>query len=374
MKPPFVRDLQPNQIVTSVFLVQSKDIRQKKSGEPYLSLLIGDRSGDVEAKMWDNVAEVMNTFDREDFIRVKGLYQIFQNRPQITVHKLIRIDDAEVNFADFYPASERDPNEMFAELMGIIAGFQNQHLKSLLEAVFADERISRAYKIAPAAKQIHHAYLGGLLEHVLSICKLAQMTAGHYKDVDADLLLSGAMLHDLGKIDELTYDRGFGYSTEGQLLGHIVMGFRMIEEKLKAFPDFPPKLRMLLQHLILSHHGELAYGSPKVPLFAEAVLLHHLDNLDSKMECMRNIVEKDRHVDGCWTSFNGLLERAVLKKSKFLDEPVAAAVQVTVPVSVSAPAPAPVAVTVTVVATPHPQAQPQTASLFGDKLKQALKS
>jgi 3'-5' exoribonuclease len=132
MKPPYVRDLQPNQVITSVFLVQSKDIRQKKSGEPYLSLLLGDRTGDVEAKMWDNVPEVMHTFDRDDFVRIKGLYQIFQNRPQITLHKVMRVDDGEVKFADFFPASERDPDEMFAELRGVIASIENPHLKALL--------------------------------------------------------------------------------------------------------------------------------------------------------------------------------------------------------------------------------------------------
>lgn len=373
MKPPFVRDLQPNQIVTSVFLVQSKDVRQKKSGEPYLSLMLGDRTGDVEAKMWDNVAEVLQTFEREDFIRIKGLFQIFQNRPQITIHKLIRVDDAEVKFSDFYPASERDPEEMFAELRGIIASMGNAHIRGLLDSIFADERIARAYRTAPAAKQIHHAFLGGLIEHVLSLCALARVTAAHYKNIDTDLLLAGVILHDLGKIDELTYDRGFGYSTEGQLLGHIVIGYRMIEEKMSGLPEFPPKLRMLLQHMILSHHGELEYGSPKVPLFPEALLLHHLDNLDSKMECMRSIVDRDRLVDGCWTSYNPSIERAVLKKSRFLDEvpeqqPVAAAPPPAAAVSAGAQ---PVQRTAVEPLAPRPQ---PSGSLFGDKLKQALKT
>lgn len=353
MKPPYIRDLQPNQIVTSIFLVQSKDIRQKKSGEPYLSLLLGDRTGDVEAKMWDNVADVMSTFERDDFIRIKGLYQIYQNRPQITLHKVMRVNDGEVSFADFFPASERDPEEMFAELRTIIDGFSNPHLRALLDAVFADERIARAYKIAPAAKQIHHAWLSGLIEHVLSLCKLARMTAAHYQGIDADLLLTGVILHDIGKIDELTYDRGFGYSTEGQLIGHIMIGFRIVEEKLRLLPDFPPKLRTLLQHMILSHHGELAYGSPKVPQFAEAMLLHQLDNLDSKMECMRSLIHKDRQYEGCWTAYSSSLDRAVLKKLKYLEGNPA-------PPPPSAPAP-PAA----------PREQP-TGSLFGDKLKQAL--
>ena len=357
MKPPYVRDLQPNEILTSVFLVQSKDIRQKKSGEPYLSLMLGDRTGDVEAKMWDNVAEVMNTFDRDDFIRIKGLFQIFQNRPQITLHKVMRVDDGEVKFADFFPASTRDLDEMFAELRGIISGIANPHLKALLDAIFGDERIARAFRIAPAAKQIHHAWLGGLMEHVLSLATLARVTAGHYKDIDLDLLLTGAILHDIGKIDELTYDRGFGYSTEGQLIGHIMMGFRIIEEKLCTLPPFPPKLRTLLQHMILSHHGELAYGSPKVPMFPEAMLLHHLDNLDSKMECMRTLVEKDRLFEGCWTTYSSSLERVVLKKRKFLEESEA--------IQAAAAAPPPAENATPANRSPAP---------FSDKLKQALQS
>ncbi len=391
MKPPYVRDLQPNQTFTSVFLVQSKDIRQKKSGEPYLSMVVGDRSGDLEAMMWDNVAEVMDTFDRDDFVRIRGLFQIFQNRPQMRIHKLIRVDDDGVNFADFFPASERDPGEMFAELTSMIAGFTNPHLRGLLDAIFADPRIARAYKIAPAAKQIHHAYLSGLLEHVLSLCKLANVMAAHYKNIDHDLLLTGVILHDLGKIDELTYHRGFGYSTEGQLLGHIVIGYRMIEEKLRLLPEFPPKLRMLLQHMILSHHGELAYGSPKVPVFPEALLLHHLDNLDSKMDCMRTIAEKDRHYEGCWTSYNNTLERAVLKKTRFMDEATPAGVTVAAAPPVQPEAQPPVASPLVAQAAPLPPAEaplaavaaeshpaesrPQNSgSLFGDKLKQALKS
>jgi 3'-5' exoribonuclease len=336
--------------------------------------------------MWDNVADVMHTFECEDFVRVKGLFQIFHNRPQITIHKLMRVGDTDVNLADFFPASEREPDEMFAELEAIITGVTNPHIRALLEAVFGDERIARAYKMAPAAKQIHHAYLGGLIEHVLSLSNLAKFAASHYPNVDLDLLLAGVMLHDIGKVDELSYDRGFGYSTEGQLLGHIVIGFRIIEEKLRQVPDFPDKLRTLLQHMILSHHGELEYGSPKVPLFPEALLLHHLDNLDSKMECMRAAVEKDRQYEGCWTTYNSSLDRSVLKKSKFLEDavlPVAPgdSTPISLPVTEPRPPAIPQPVESTAVSdTPAPlaprsQPQPQpTGSFFGDKLKQALNS
>src|SRR5437763_9822571 len=163
MKSPYVSELQPNQVITATFLVHIKDIRQKKSGEPYLSLLLGDRTGEVDAKMWDNVAEVMETFDRDDFVKVKGLLQIFQNRPQLTIHKVMRLSDSEIDQRDFFPCSERNGDEMFAELREIIRGIGNAHLRALLDAFMDDEKIARMYRMAPAAKTVHHAYLGGLI-------------------------------------------------------------------------------------------------------------------------------------------------------------------------------------------------------------------
>jgi 3'-5' exoribonuclease len=218
--------------------------------------------------------------------------------------------------------------------------------------VFADEAIAKAYRTAPAAKAIHHAWIGGLIEHVLSLCTLAKFTAAHYSDIDFDLLLAGVILHDIGKISELNYVRSFSYATEGQLLGHIVIGLTMVEEKLRQVPGFPPKLRDLLLHLIVSHHGELPYGSPKVPLFPEAMLLHHLDNLDSKMECMRGLIERDRQVEGVWTGYSSALERSLLKKAKFLEEPAQAVVT----------------------EIPQPkQERKESSSPFASKLKDALK-
>jgi 3'-5' exoribonuclease len=350
MKSPYIRDLEPNQTITGIFLVQNKDVRQKKSGEPYLSLLLADRTGELDAKMWDNAAEVLDTFNRESFVKVKGLVQVFQNRPQLTVHKLAPVPDAEVDFADFFPASTRDRDEMFEELRRWIASITNPHLKALLEAIFADEDVALAYRTAPAAKTVHHAWLGGLIEHVLSLCHLARFTAAHYANIDFDLLLGGVILHDLGKIRELNYSRGFSYSTEGQLLGHIIIGLRMVEEKIQQLPGFPAPLRDLLLHMIVSHHGEMEFGSPKIPAFPEAMLLHYLDNLDSKMECARGAIDRDRLVEGVWTGYVNPLDRSLLKKQRFLEpEPPKPAV----------PAPAP--------SKPSPP-----SSEFAAKLNQAL--
>src|SRR5258708_4472486 len=233
MKAPFVRDLEPNQPVNGTFLVSHKEVRQKKSGEPYLSLTLSDRSGDVDAKMWDNAAEAIDTFGRDDFVKIKGLVQVFQNRHQVTIHKIQPVSESEIDAADFLPASSRDRDEMFAELRAWIGSITDPYLKALLEAIFADEAVALAYRTAPAAKTLHHAWIWGLIEHVLSLCHLAKFAAAHYADIDYDLLLAGVILHDIGKISELSYARSFGYSSEGQLLGHITIGVRMVEEKLR---------------------------------------------------------------------------------------------------------------------------------------------
>ncbi len=325
MKSPYIGTLVPNAVVTAQFLVVSKEIRQKKSGEPYLSLHLSDRTGEMEAKMWDNVAEVMDTFDRDDFIKVKGLVQVYQNRAQFTVHKLRRLEEHEVDFADYFPCSDRDVEEMFSELLGVVGNIGNPHLRALLHGVLSDPEIVTKYKLAPAAKNIHHACRGGLLEHVLSLCTLSRLIAGHYKTVDLDLLVTAAVLHDIGKIEELTYSRSFGYSSEGQLLGHIVIGLRTLSSKFDALPDFPPKLRTLIEHMIISHHGELEFGSPKVPVFPEALLFHYLDNLDSKMEAMRNALKRDTLIEGEFTGWISSLERVLLKKDRYLTPPVTVA-------------------------------------------------
>jgi 3'-5' exoribonuclease len=268
------------------------------------------------------------------------------------------LQETEVDFSDFFPSSARDPMEMWGELRQIMAEVSNPHLKALLEALLEDEEIASRFRRAPAAKQIHHAYLGGLLEHVLSLANLARVCAAHYPHVDRDLLLTGVLAHDLGKIYELNYDRGFSYSDDGQLLGHITMALRMISDKLRDIPGFPPGLRTLVEHMVLSHHGHLEFGSPKLPVFPEALLLHYLDDMDSKMECMRALIEKDRQVEGTFTSWCAPLERTVLKKARYLANGRDGEQE--------APAAVPN------LAPPLAAAAPKTASMFGEKLMQAL--
>jgi len=378
----FVRDLQPNQLCRTSFLVNAKEVRQKKTGEPFLSLTFGDKTGDIDAKMWDNVADVVDSFGPGDFVKVKGVMSLYNGRPQFTVHTLERVEDFEVEMADFFATSLRDPREMMEELRAIIAGLRNPHLRSLLEAFFADEDLCERYMKAPAAKQIHHAFLGGLLEHVLSLCGLCKLVAPHYPSVDLDIVMTGAILHDIGKVEELTYDRGLGYSTVGQLLGHISIGVRFLHEKLRQVPDFPPALAVLVEHIILSHHGKLEFGSPKVPMLPEALLLHYLDDMDSKMETVRAQLERDQKTEGLFTSYIYALDRTALKRDRFLNEVTEQKRELEPVVALAATPPAaarPAASGSSMSSTRPPSgsradrsSMPRGGSLFGDKLMGAL--
>ena len=319
MKDRFVADFEPNENITSHFLVQSKEIRLRKTGEPYLALILSDRTGQLEAKKWDDIEDVADTFDRDDFVKVNGLIQNYRDRPQMTIHRLRRAEESEVELADYLPHTTRDIEEMFAELRAAVDEIGNPHLKKLLQSFLDDPEVASRLKRAPAAKTLHHAFIGGLLEHILSLLNLARLTAQNYAHIDLDLVKTGVVLHDIGKIHELTYGRSFGYSSEGQLLGHITIGLRMLDQKFALLPDFPPRLRLLVEHLILSHHGQYEFGSPKLPMFAEAILLHYLDDLDSKLENIRATVAADRLSGEEWTRYIPSLERTLLNKQQFLD-------------------------------------------------------
>jgi 3'-5' exoribonuclease len=320
MKDFFISDAAQaeNKVITSCFVVAARQVRQKKSGEPYLSLTLGDRTGLLDAKMWDNVGEVMDAFAQDDFVKVKGLVNRYNGRFQLTIHKLRRLQESEVDYADFLPKTTKDVGELWAKLEGFVASVTDEHLKPLLEAFLADEAIAAAYRSAPAAKSLHHAYLGGLLDHVVSLMTLCDMVCRHYPHVNRDLVLAGAFLHDIGKIHELTYQRTFSYTTRGQLLGHMIIELEMLQQKLAHLESFPSELKTLLEHLIISHHGQYEFGSPKLPMFPEALLLHYLDDLDSKMEAMRAHLEREESVDSEWAGYNHSLARPLLNSRKYL--------------------------------------------------------
>jgi 3'-5' exoribonuclease len=320
-----------NKIVTSNFVVVAKQIKPKKTGEPYLALTLGDRSGQLEAKMWDNVEEVLNAFEQDDFLKVKGLINKYKNRFQLTIHKLRKLGEGEIEFSDYLPKTTKNIDELWQTLTDFVASFQNSHLRLLVQAFMLDPDIAPAYRNAPAAKTLHHAFIGGLLDHVVSLFRSCDLVCRNYPQVNRDLLLTGAFLHDIGKIHELAYNRSFSYTTRGQLLGHMIIELEMLQAKLVLFPDFPAELKTLLEHLIISHHGEYEFGSPKLPMFPEALLLHYMDDLDSKMEAMRAHFEREADLESPWSSYNASLGRPLLNSAKFLapkavvpaEEPVA---------------------------------------------------
>ena len=307
-----------NEVITSSFIVSGKQVKPKKSGDHFLALTLSDRTGQIDAKMWDNVAEAIGCVEQDDIIKVRGLVNKYNNRFQITIHKLRRLDEAEIDYADYLPKTTKNIDELWRTVAGFVASFRDPNLRALLEAFMADAEIAEAYRSAPAAKSMHHAFIGGLLDHVVSLLTVCDLAARNYPQINRDLLLTGAFLHDIGKIYELSYSRSFSYTTRGQLLGHMIIELEMLHGKIALVPGFPEEMKVLIEHLIISHHGEYEFGSPKLPMFPEALMLHYLDDLDSKMESMRAHFEREAASDSEWTTYNSSLGRTLLNTQKFL--------------------------------------------------------
>ncbi|MFN0084320.1 MAG: 3'-5' exoribonuclease YhaM family protein [Blastocatellia bacterium] len=313
MEKTFIGEFAPNQTVSTTFLVKTKELRNKKTGGQFLSITLSDKTGDIQGQWWDNFEDSIDTFERDDIVFARGQISLYRNHLQISIHRIRPCQPHEINLDHYFPTTKYDVEEMFAELMGIIRNFQNPFLRQLLENIFADEATSRKFKRAPAAKTMHHPYLGGLLEHSLSLVNLAGKVGGHYQGIDLDLLQTGAVLHDFGKIDELTYERGFGYTNDGQMIGHLVMETMMVADHMARIPDFPDDLRRHLLHMLLAHHGKLEYGSPKLPSTPEALMLAYLDDLDSKVEAMQRLIaEPQQHGD--WTRISPMFERPIYRR------------------------------------------------------------
>lgn len=317
MKTVYVANLSPDQPVTSFFVIHEKEIRATREGRKYLRLELGDRTGTVEARMWTGFEESASGVSRDDFVKVQARVEVYRNQPQLILDRLRRAELAEIDTADFFAQTTANVGELWTRLRAHIESVQNASLRKLLESIFDDAEIAARFRRAPAAKTMHHAYLGGLLEHVVSLCDLSRVVAGHYPEVDLDLLITASLLHDIAKIYELSYDRGLGYTTEGQLLGHIVMAVEMVGGKIAAIPEFSPELAALVKHLIISHHGQYEFGSPKLPMFREAVLFHYLDDMDSKMGAIRAILGSERGEEN-WTDRSGALERRLLRVDRYI--------------------------------------------------------
>ncbi len=291
MKDFFIADASrfENATVTSYFALASVQVRDRKQGGgQYLALVLADKTGVMEARMWEEFAEAITNCSEGCYVKVQGQISKYNGKFQITLQKMRHAALSEVEAADYMPTTQFDVQEMWTELCGYVSGFANEELRRLVFAFLEDPEIGPAFRDAPAAKRLHHAWLGGLLEHVLTLVRVCRAAAPFYPEVDPDLLVTGAILHDIGKVRELSWKNSFGYTLEGQLIGHISIAQGMLREKVSGLPGFPERLRVLVEHMILSHHGRYEFGSPKLPMTPEAMLLSALDDLEAKMQAMRN--------------------------------------------------------------------------------------
>jgi len=317
-----VAQLGHQEAVDQVFLASQKQLRPNRNGNLYLQVELSDRTGSISARMWNASESDYRNFDDGDFVRVEGSTQLYQGGLQLIAANICKARFEEVDPADFMPLTPAEIDQLAVRLGEMLRGMTNPQLVTLAECFLMDDEFMQRFMRAPAGVKNHHAYVGGLVEHVVNLMEVAHTVAGFYPVIDANLLLMGAFMHDMGKIYELNYDRGFSYSDEGQLIGHVVMAVSMLvakvaeAEKLSGEP-IAQELVLRLKHMIVSHHGEYAYGSPKLPMTLEAVALHHLDNLDAKIHSFHQQMRDDPNVESSWTHYNQGLGRKLFKGSDY---------------------------------------------------------
>ena len=313
MKTLFIENFVEGQAVQEVFIVTEKTVSSKKDGDAFLQVRLTDRTGSIRGVIWDNVETLTAEFNCGDYVQIQGRVTSFRNESQLTILSVKQIQSDTINPSDFLPMTQRDPIQMFASLKEQSQTIENKELKTIIQAFWNDEAFVQKFCLAPAAKKMHHAYLGGLLEHTLSVARLVdRLIQCHYRGIDRDLLLAGAILHDIGKIDEFEYQTMIEYSNEGRLLNHIIIGLRLLDIKIASIPDFPEETANQLRHLIASHHGTRLFGSPEPPKTLEAIILHYLDDMDSKIMGVRDFMENSDETSE-WTSFHYAMERQFYK-------------------------------------------------------------
>lgn len=308
-----ISGIKENDKVESYFLVKDKNVAMAKNGKPYLNLKLMDRSGEIEGRVWDNAEEISGYFEKNDIVTVKGRGSLYQGKIQLSIVDVRKAAEGAASADDFLPRSAKEPDDMLLELKGIISSIKDPYLKILMDSFMNDKQFADLLKTAPAAKGMHHVYIGGLLEHTLSVARLVIELSRHYNGVNIDLLLSGSILHDMGKTRELSYQSAFDYTDEGRLLGHIIIGIQMLDEKIRGIDGFPEKTAMLLRHMIASHHGELEFGSPKRPKTLESLLLHNIEDMDAKINAYQSAITRDTSEDTNWTPYQKMFERYLYK-------------------------------------------------------------
>ncbi len=326
MKKIFIKDINADSDVRDYFLVKQKNICKAKNDKNYLAMVLCYKTGEVNGRVWNDADMVNELFDKGDIIAIKkGSASLWQKKLQISIAVLEKVERNEVDMADFVQTSRFPVDDMINELKSHIDRVKNVSLNALLNSFFDDAEFIKAFSYSSAAKAVHHNYVSGLLEHTLSVTRLVSLLKQNYPELNEDLLIAGAILHDIGKIKELSPDIGFEYTDPGRLLGHIVIGTIMIDKRIEAIPGFPPQLADLLKHMVLSHHGIYEWGSPKRPKTVEAYLLHCADDLDAKIVMMQNAINKDVADDVGWTGYNPLLERYLYKPAGEFEVDVAPA-------------------------------------------------
>lgn len=306
-----VKNLKPNDQVDGVYLVKYLGLMDSRDGRKYLNIVFADSSGDIEGRVWSNAEDIAKHINKGNFAKVKGKINSFQGRRQLIASTVNHVADSEVNAEDYISASEFSPDEMYSELLSIVKGLDDYYIKLLLESVLNDKEIKRRLSLWQAGKSIHHAYQSGLLEHVLSCARLANTLSDHYK-VNKNYVVAGAILHDLCKIYELSSGTNVDYTEEGKLVGHLVKGIELIDRFTYKIKNFPYNTKLHLKHIVLSHHGHYEYGSPKIPQTREAMLVHHIDLMDSKMASLTEVMKSDSN-PGHWSGFVRHLDRMVFK-------------------------------------------------------------
>ena len=340
MAKQFIVELKDRDVVDSPFMVKEKTMAMAKNGKPYMNLKFMDKSGEIDGKLWDNVDELDKAFQKGDFVKIRGTASLYMGKMQLVAKEIKRLEEEGVDLADFVPVSPIPQAEMRAELAGVVASLTNPYLKALMDGFCGDVEFMAGYCKAPAAKGMHHVYIGGLLEHSLSVVRLVDAIVPLYPGLNRDLLVVGALLHDLGKVAELSYDRAFEYTDEGRLIGHISIGVEMLTERIATVPGFPRELGMLLKHLLLSHHGQYDYGSPKRPKTVEATILHYLDDMDSKINGIRSHVAKETAQGNRWTSHHRLYNLYFFTGNGMEDEGEEEMIALSEPLAEAAPEPA----------------------------------
>ena len=312
----YIDSLREGMRISEVYLCKSKQIALTKTGKEYGRLMLQDRTGTVDAKIWNLNSPGVGTFEAMDYVRIDGDVSVFMGANQLNIERIRRADEGEYVPEDYLPVSTRDVDEMYKSLLALIASIKNPHLKKLVDSYFVeDEAFIKAFQFHSAAKSVHHGFVGGLLEHTLSVAKMCEYFAEAYPILNRDLLLTAAIFHDIGKTQELSAFPENDYTDDGQLLGHIVIGTEMISDRIRTIPGFPGRLAAELKHCILAHHGELEYGSPKKPAILEALALNFADNTDAKMETMIEALRGAGSNTG-WLGYNRLLETNIRKTTE----------------------------------------------------------